>query len=290
VGHAAGSVPEPRDVADAFTVTLASVGRIANDRVGNDATGTNDFHGTGLVYLEYARLVQDALNASLPAEQRHALGDAACLPGATAAGATPTFAAGCTGFEGFVTPAPNTDPAFARNAYPWTTLAQNPSFFALAGGLKPGHQQGVFCNDAAGDVTKFAACDGADAQGNPVATLGATGDLLATSLARVTAVLGKGDSTKLPADAQKTEFYFEKFAAAFTKYLLVAGTPDETAHGVHGAPLSAADLTFAQFGNAQFSEATYTDRRFAKDGGAPLVLTVSADLFNGTLVRYGFAR
>src|SRR5262249_27537137 len=72
-------LPQKTDVAVNFDVDQSTLGRILNDRAGNSIMNGKDLHGSGLVYLEYARGVQDALNSYLPASQQHPLGDPACL-------------------------------------------------------------------------------------------------------------------------------------------------------------------------------------------------------------------
>src|SRR6185437_1716269 len=53
--------PHPNDVAVTFNADQSTLGNFGNDFAGNDPTQgpqAQDWHGAGLVYLEYARLVQ----------------------------------------------------------------------------------------------------------------------------------------------------------------------------------------------------------------------------------------
>ena len=97
---------------------------MGNDFIGNDATATLpvqdggagaggpalDYHGSGLVYLEYARLVQNYLSQFAPAGSARTLGDPNCLepnvkllPGTGLPDPSAPLPAGCTGFEGIAT-------------------------------------------------------------------------------------------------------------------------------------------------------------------------------------------
>ena len=145
--------PDDADVATELSADQQTLGRFANDRVGNDPAGKRDNHGAGLVYLEYARIVQDTLNGYAAAAGRptHALGDPKCV---ARNGEDPrTFVPedGCTGFEGFVTcaPSPFADVATSDvNALGWPGCAAVNG--NLATGLKPGHPSSAFCVDADG--------------------------------------------------------------------------------------------------------------------------------------------
>jgi hypothetical protein len=299
-----GAVPQAADVANALHVSIGGAGQIVNDHEGNDPSKARDLHGAGLVYLEYARLVQDALSASLPASSRHALGDPACLagPAGTVDPKTYVYPAGCTGFEAFVSAAPTQDPAFARNALPASTILANGFLSSLFTGLRPGTPYVVFCSDATGASKAemgYQVCDADDPThpnttpppvARPAEAPGAQGPLFTTSLARVVAVLGKGNATALPADAQQVDFYFQKYATALVKYLLVAGTPDETVDGVHAAPFDAAKLTITSVGVRQFFTADYVDERFVAAGGLRTTLTLTADVVDGIVDGYTFAR
>jgi hypothetical protein len=95
------SVPSANDTLAQLDFEYAT-SAFANDHTNNDPAQPLDYHGAGLVNLEYARLVQDALNALTGGAR--VLGDPACnAPALTNA---QLHAAGCTGFEGMLTTAP----------------------------------------------------------------------------------------------------------------------------------------------------------------------------------------
>jgi hypothetical protein len=298
------TVPSNTDVSVVFDVDQSTLGFIANDWVGDDpttATATQDYHGAGLVYLEFARLVQAGLNALLPAGvPQHQLGAAECLwDGTTGVNPNdPTFPAnfppGCTGFEGFITTAPpsalvaSDPPGLANLALGTNALYVNG---ALQLGLKPGHPAASFCLDAVGNIQ-------IDANGNVLpgsynlclGSAGAEGDLMSTSYARILQVMGKGNVANLPADAQDVRFFWKQYVTALVKYMEVAGSANETVAGVHAAPVDADDLFFDSIGAGQFEIGEYVDRRFASLTQAPTDIVFTADVKNGIFDEYTYSR
>lgn len=344
--------PQPTDVSVNFDSDQSTLGKFGNDRVGNVGTAARDNHGAGLVYMEYARLVQDGLNKYIPAAQQHQLGDPACLyqPGGNActvatqatdcpsAGSTcdpvaktctPTgvdpmqlnFPAGCTGFEGFITATPGggiagnpchqngdcmsgtcTIPAMAAAgsctapagvvhvdpANPWLdALALGTSTYnyinaSMSLGLKPGHTAATFCLDATGDLTTgYNFCN---------APQGGQGDIFATSFARVLEVMGQGQVSNLPSEAQDVRFFWSKYVTALVKYFEVAGGPNENPAGVHAAPVDGDNIFFDSIGAGQFEIGEYVDRRFASKTQGPTDLNITADVKNGIFDEYQFSR
>lgn len=166
-------MPTATDIAVTFDVDQSTLGPIANDHVGNDKTKAKDIHGAGLVYLEYARLVQAGLNADIlaanPGAKVYDIGDPACLydpvhntgvnPANIANGAP--WPAGCTGFEGFVTAAPQLSDDALHAQYDKLTagtfVATNVNS-GMSVGLKPGHPAATFCIDPTGDYTAGQPC------------------------------------------------------------------------------------------------------------------------------------
>ena len=115
-------VPQPTDISSEFTVDQSFLGLLVNDHAMTTPTrrGTVrvNLHGAGAVYKEYARLVrQDVLAAAGIPD-----GDVTqCVLSNTNLGtgnpatyyqSLPPY---CTGFEGFVTAAPNTGAADYTN-------------------------------------------------------------------------------------------------------------------------------------------------------------------------------
>jgi hypothetical protein len=349
--------PDSADIAVTFDVDQSTLGAIANDHVGNDPSKAKDIHGAGLVYLEYARLVQEGLNADIIAAAApgatvvtHDLGDPACLwdpiaktgvsPDAAAKGNWPV---NCTGFEGFVTAAPQlgdhaTVPAYDKlTAGTFVAQAINSG---MAVGLKPGHPSSTFCLDPNGDYTAGSACtvttQAADCQSgvcdgtlhctavgdttagkactqatqatdclsgtcgstklctsilaysNCSAPQGAQGDIFSTSFARITQVLGKGQISNLPIEAQDVRFFWKQYVTALVKYMKAVGAGTETPEGVHSQTFDQDDIFFDSIGAGQFEIGEYVDRDPSVVN--PLDLNVSADVKNGIFDEYTFSK
>ena len=94
--------PVSGDLAREWSLDQSLMGKIVNDRKDNIAKGPRDNHGMGLVYMEYARIVQAEINKFLVAngEPTHELGDPACLEP--------------SGWEGSGVPPPTTGPVLGR--------------------------------------------------------------------------------------------------------------------------------------------------------------------------------
>ncbi len=272
--------PDPTDIATQFSIDQSTLGKLANDYAGNDpTTGKKDLHGAGLVYLEYARLVQDRLTALTNPATPRKLGDPACLE-PNVDPKTPIFPAGCTGFEGFVTASPaTTDPNLNVLALGQNAALVNPK---MTLGLKPGHPQATICLDANGDLaTGYYDC---------AAPAGANGDLFSTSFTRVLQVLGKGKTSNLPNDVRDVRFFWKQYVIALVKYLKVAGTANETPAGVHAQTIDVDNLFFDSEGSGQFEIGEYVDRRFASKSQDPMDVVFSADVKNGIFNGYEFSR
>ncbi|MFO0661992.1 MAG: hypothetical protein U0165_19495 [Polyangiaceae bacterium] len=100
-------LPDPTDIATEFSCDQSTLGVIANDHINNDPTQARDLHGAGLIYMEYARTVQDRLSQYVDPANRRTLGDPACLA-PNVDPTNPVYPPGCTGFEGFLTASPPT--------------------------------------------------------------------------------------------------------------------------------------------------------------------------------------
>jgi hypothetical protein len=277
-------LPAATDTATDFAIDQSTLGRFANDRVGNDPTAARDNHGAGLVYLEYARLVQDGLAKYFPGNEK-TLGDPKCLAPAVDP-TNPVYPTGCTGFEGFIS-------HYASAAFPRNAVGHDLSTKISAGydgGLKPGHLQAAFCLDATGVATDYQLCTSptGSSRGDIV---GSNGDLFATSFNRVLAVMGQNKVTNLPSEAQDVRFFFRLYVIALLKYLTVAGDPaKETPDGVHGVVIDPDNLFFDSIGAGQFEIGEYVDRRFASKTVDPIDIVVTADVKNGIFNSYDFSR
>ncbi len=264
-----GDQPAMTDKLQAIEIDDSTIVTLANDRVGNVETGALDLHGLGLVQLEYARLVQAALNVSIPVAQQHQLGDPACLAPAV----TTVYPAGCTGFEGFVTAAtaPTGTTGLDVLAIGGTALlALDPAF---GGGLAPGPAFSLFCLDAhAGGYTNCTA-----------------GGLFTGSLAQVTKVLAHGDPAQLPPGVSDPRFFINLYMQALVKYLKVVGT-SETVAGVHGARAYSTNLTVDGASRGRFERAHYLDGTYASPSRSPFVVEVELDPQTDQIGSYRFTQ
>jgi hypothetical protein len=296
--------PSAGDPAVSFSVDQSTLGRIANDYPNNDPITnlTADLHGSGLVYLEYAELVQSQINALMVAAggttstgaawPNHQLGDAACT-GLDAHGNPLTdleiAEAGCTGFEGMVNVLPSS--AMPAGA---TALGVGPTSGAASfglGGLKPGHHTVTFCDDV------LATGGGAPDLVNGFKSCAATGDTFPASLARVQKIVGYRGLGTLPPSLQDARFFFQQWFKALVGYLEVADSITSAAMpGAIGmvdtstAALDQYDLFNDSIGAGQFEIAEYVDRRFTTFTQPPLDLVFTADVKNGIMNSYQFSR
>jgi len=261
-------LPSADSVATNWTFDVRAKGTAANDV--NPATKKTDLHGTGLVFAEYARLVQDALNKDLAAAgiATHPLGATECE------GASP--AKGCTGFETFMYPgkAPADAPPGLVKLYAGKV--------GLAGAydrsyLKPGDPQAVFCQDPAGHG-------------------GCSEDVLWDySFHYVIQTLGHGDIFGVPTEARDRRFYFRLYSLALMSYLKAAGLYGNAANAwtptlaqVDDTLRTRIDTDSIFFDNNflnQFDKAEYVERDFM-DQTHPLPM----DFEYGTDVKVGNQR
>lgn len=178
-----------------------SSGKILNDYSADGSTLT--FTGTGAVYREYTRLVQDFLHASTsPLLPKLPLGDRRCLlaPGQDA----PTWrpAEGCTGIEQLVSPAdPSTtdDPRFKGTS----TGAELAARLGFSSALRPSDVIGVFCADPG----TFKYCRVGE------------GGLFSATRARAVAQLGGGAPVNLSDAVRDRKTYVRLWVKALIKHL-----------------------------------------------------------------------
>ena len=264
-------MPANDDLSSRFTVDQSTLGRIANDYKNNDVTAGADRHGAGLIYLEYARQVQDELNRLTGGT--HVLGDPACTGGQTD---DALATAGCTGFEGFMTQAPA---ALVTNPMMKTiALGLNGARWLGLTGMKPGHHKVAFCNDTSA------------ASGGVVGCGGVAGDTFPTSYARVLKILGKGKVSNLPLDVQDVRFFFKQWFKGLVKYLKNAPNPAATADAIHAQKISTLNLFFDSIGAGQFEIAEYIDRDSVNANTKPTDIVFTADVKNGIQNSYDISR
>ena len=286
-------VPQPADLSSNFSIDQSFLGKLVND---HDATGKLDDHGAGAVYKEYARLVRQDLLALKGIPD----GDPTqCLLGDVSANGPPaspttyfkSLPAYCTGFEGFVTAAPNTGATDYTNLGLSATGVPNVIKVGagdLGRGLRPGHIKAYFCQDADG-VSQLGTQHGYTLCGATGDGFGDYGDLYATSFAHVLKVFAKGQLSNLPSAAQDVRFFFQEYVKALLKYFTVAGqagpVPD-----LSTIKLDAYDLYFDSIGAGQFESSEYVDRRFASPTQPPTDIVIEADVKNGIFDGYVFSR
>ena len=204
-------LPAADDQATEWIFDVRAKGAVANDI---DMTGKLDNHGTGLVFREYARLVQEDLAKLTGRAVPSPLGASACLfptplpTGFDQAVWLRSLPASCTGFEGLMLPGPKVagQPAAMDALVRKTGAPYNKSF------LKPGDPKIYFCDDPLSRTS----CNGSSsALGGPVWD---------ESFRRVIQVLGKGDVFNLPVDARDRRYFFRHYSIALIKYLKAYGS------------------------------------------------------------------
>ena len=177
-----------------------------NEYPGEDPSQPADNHGSGLVNLAYAILVQKALDVADPARTKHPIGDPACVLTAAGLPATPA-ANGCTGMEGYITAAdPATAPGFPNNAYgadaiPLTTTS----------GLSPAGNQLATWDDSPTTL------------GGSHTFRDVTQLTWAGTAKRIIKVLGKGERSAVPNDFREPRAYSTLWMQALTQYLIARG-------------------------------------------------------------------
>jgi hypothetical protein len=285
--------PAAADTMSRVYLDQQALGPIANDFTNNDVTQLQDWHGLGLVTLEWAWLAQRQINAALVAQGNgatvHDLGDPACLS------ANP--APGCTGLEGVVTTAPPGSvaghPAFKANAL-GANAVNGPAdgrFGALAQGLKPGRWNSFFCfdNDPAGQdfANHYNSCVGNALDGTQRYYFDA-------AYALMTRIAAGGNVNSLPTDFRDVRYFFKTWIFALVKYLQVADNPNATIDQVDAGYINPYDIFDDAIGSGQFEIAEYVDRHLLQGANGkalpPDDLQFTADVLHGIFNSYQYQR
>ncbi len=264
-------LPQAADKAYEFNMDIRASGKVLNEYASDGTTFT--FGGTGAIYREYARRVQSDIHAKMRewlgtrtpgatgcdqgwkldagkcVYQGFEIGDPACLFGDGQDESTWKPAAGCTGFEQFVTPASHTEAPSANVAK--VSIGPMAQAFGFKTALKAGDPIALFCADPSPNATGKASCEcttdtecwsnhcGApNANDNnkrscePVTDyylqrcggdlLGYQGSLLDGSFKRVVDYLGNGNPLNVPPALRDRKYYFRHWAHALVKYLKAA--------------------------------------------------------------------
>jgi len=247
--------PEDGDLLQTLTVDQQLEGPVVNEYPNEDPSQPADNHGSGLVNLAYAILVQKAIYDADPTVlPHHPIGDAACVVAAN--GDAP---AGCTGMEGYLTTAdPATALGFANNAYgadaiPLTTTS----------GLSPAGNQLATWDDTPTTL------------GGNHTLRDVTQLTWAGTAKRIIKVLGKGERSQVPNDFREPRAYSTLWMQALTQYLIARGNVgknvtlnDVLAAGPGGAAAHHIDPNYFFFdtgnpGAQQFDSAEYVYTDFA---------------------------
>ena len=253
--------PADGDTAYNLTIDQVATGKILNDYTNNDATLAQDWHGIGMVTLEWANLVQQY--ARLTAGVNTQLGDPVCL---TYLGklfddpSTPAPAGKvCSGMEGIVTSAPTAlAPAYPLNAIGSAamTLPSMPS-----NGLHPGTWYSVFCADnggltASGNPNGYNKCVGST--NNFPTPTGVTPSYYFDTAQKIVNLAFHGNP---PGNLARLRFYWKEWVLAFVKYLQTADNPAASLATVDANPVSEDDLFFDSAGGG-FEQAEYVYRAY----------------------------
>ena len=313
-------LPQPDDTSGSFNVDQDTLGPLRQDFTGNDPTAKKDLHGSGLIYLQWARRVQRSLTALLqakdPSTPTRYIGDPACFgPGAFANAGTGA-GNGCTGFEEIITPlsadfigsVPDAA-SLAAATVPHGTVVTDMGMpqiiknFLL--GLKPGHQKVAFCDDHTSSLTgdtalsSYALCDANSLDVPTQQWTAGQGDSFYTAYQRVFKVLGASNANKLPADAQDIRFYFREWVQAAIQYLKAEGYwasqgstdgSKVTLDQVDAQVIDTYNLFFDSIGAGQFESAEYIERSFTTPTTPPLDFVFEADVKNGIQDLFNFGR
>lgn len=246
--------PEDLDPLQTLTVDQQLSGPVVNEYPNEDPTQAADNHGSGLVNLAYAILVQKALAAADPGKVTKAIGDPTCI--VSAAGVAPL---GCSGMEGYLTTAaPGDAVGFPNNAYGASAIS-----LTTTSGLSPAGNQLASWDDS---PTTLAGTH----------TLRDVTQLTwAGTAKRIIKVLGRGERSAVPNDFREPRAYATIWMQALTQYLIARGNvgksvklADVLAAGPGGSALHHIDPNYFFFdtgnpGAQQFDSAEYVYTDFA---------------------------
>lgn len=305
--------PDRADPLERLTFDQQVKGKILNDYRGESPTQPRDNHGSGLVNLMYAILVQQALDAAdVPtacqttadcnvnqacdpvahtcARPKHPIGDPACKlnPDGTLAAAA---ALGCTGMEGFVTTAPAASVTNTTSvpAAPLANVARGSvaRSYTTSTGLKPANNQIASFLD---DPTSFPG-----SLNNDVFVVTWAG-----SAKRVIKVLGHGNRLNVPNAFREPRAYATLWMQALTQYFIARGNvgPNVTLQdvidaGPGGAAAVHIDPNYFFFDTEaairqQFDTAEYILRDFATADRPWFDFRIVVDATGGILNQFTF--
>jgi hypothetical protein len=281
--------PEPDDQATEFILDVRATGSLKNEIDPRPGTSASSIFATAAIYREYVRLVQQELHKMMPSNlPRHDVGSPECLmpdtanPPASFDPKTWRPAAGCTGFEGAITPAkkdtgnPKIDKlSLGVGARAW---------FGYVTVLKPGDPKIAFCDDPTEML-------GSGLETNPGLFKNPNGfshcsvaSLWDGSFQRVLEVLGNGNVANLPTEVRDRKWYFKIWALAYTKYLLNAHRfPTDLNKPPANVTYDEPELDHLLFDDlgAENEKFEYIDRRFVDAQNEPIKFEYEVLILSG---------
>jgi hypothetical protein len=278
-----GAKPAANDVAYSYRLDEELLGPIANDYTGNDITQKQDWHGSGMVELEWANLVQQYMKANYGVTSD--LGDPACIANAASPGVAGKV---CSGIEGIVTAAP---PSLAPASMAVNALgaaADKVDAKSIGIGLKPGTWYSTFCTDGGGlDSTTgkpvgYKKCSGST-----------SGSYFFDNMQGMVAAVYSAAGQPVPSTLANRRFYFQQWMFALIKYLQTADNPSATLAQIDANPIDPNELFFDSNGGG-FETAEYVFRGTVNSSmQAPTALDVTTALTTSIMndiefVRYNF--
>jgi hypothetical protein len=285
--------PTANDVAYELRVDQEVLGPIANDFTNNDATQAKDWHGNGLITLEWANLVQQYMKAAYGVTSD--LGDPACIADPVSPGVMGKV---CSGIEGIVTTAPpSVVPAsMAVNALgPVGTKVGS----RLKVGLKPGTWYSLFCRDGGGLSASGAPVGYKDCLGAGHTPTGGTQasryffDTMQNAVGCVMSGQEPGCASPgpgVPETLANRRFYFQQWILAVVKYLQTADNPKATLAQIDANPVDVNELFFDSAGGG-FENAEYVFRGSVNSAKqAPTTLRITVNLTTSVINDFTFTR
>jgi hypothetical protein len=295
--------PAPGDSAYEFHIDQGVLGDISNDYTNNDTTQLQDWHGIGMVTLEWANLLQHYLTLNYGVTTQ--LGDPTCIanpaqPPLPDGGVYPPGTKICSGLEGIVTTAPPSlapasmapnalgpagvtaftgAPCSAAQLYGTADAGGGCGENNIALGLKPGTWYAYICADAGG----------LDANGVPVGYTNCTANYYFTEAqAAVQAAFGN-----LPPNSEllSLRFYFKQWILALVKYLETADHANATLTSIDTNNLIDPNEVFFDSAGGGFEQAVYVDRANVNpQDQAPTTVTIAVNLLTAVISDYFFDR
>jgi hypothetical protein len=325
-----GELPSAGDKAYQIGLDQSLIAPVANDYTNNDSTQPRDWHGFGMVQLEWVYLIQQYMQAHFGVTAN--LGDPDCIANpvrpSSADGGTPPLDGGtppvdsgtppldggsqakiCSGLEGFVTSAPPglVPASMAPNALGAAAMSVN-VLNTVTGQLYPNCNaagvQSNSCpmNDMASGLRPgtWYAIDctdsgGLDSTGTPIGytnCLGPNSGMYMFDVVQA-AVNASFGTAAVPTELADRRFFFKQWLLAFMKYVQSAGTPTATLAQIDANVVDPNDLYFDNYGGAGsgWETASYVDTLSVNSNDQPpTVVTLDVALLPSVYGNFIFSR